>query len=275
VLTWAAGLFTAAHSSEWISGLTGAGGAILGSLVTIVWTEWFNKRSAKRETRERLRVGALGAINRLNILYSDMMVVRDHLAEGFIKAHELNAEYLTLAVRPMNRLGENTRFTLEELRALTDIGGSRLLNAVNPLDRLHNVIADLMDMYRIDRTALWEQLPVKASDRGVAVFVLTEEQVEYFKPRLSELDEYLEKAHSFASDFVDDAYFALRLFIRARKIPFGRKFGISLTLPQGGLIKLKVPKRRWIGARLIFRARKMRRKIVCGFGRWKRSRQGV
>jgi len=51
-------IFEAGHAVEWISGATGALGAVAGSVVTVTWTEVFNRRTRRRDLKARDQIAA-------------------------------------------------------------------------------------------------------------------------------------------------------------------------------------------------------------------------
>lgn len=245
--SWIAALFSADHASEWISGIAGAGGAILGSLVTIAWTEWFNNRTERRNSRERVSAAAFSALHRLNQIYSDMLMTREHLAEGFMEAHTRALPHLALATRPMNRLNDSVSFPVEELRALLSIGGPELLNTVNAQDRGYNVVMDLMQSYRIERTAA--MTGIESTELGDGGFIsFKAEDLKRIAPQLAAFDEQLTKAHEFAEDIATEALTAIRLIITSEKRPLGPTFSVTTKSLDGHPIKISAlpkKKRRW------------------------------
>lgn len=240
---WLAELFSTAHSAEWITGITGAGGAILGSAVTIAWTEWFNRRTRGREARERTAAASFSALHRLNQIYSDMTVTRDHLADSFITAHESGLPHLCLAVRPLNRLNGALSFPTDELRILWQVGGMELLNLVNAMDRGYNVVMDLMEIYRTERPQLIHEMEIVEHHGEVTTVEINQADLQRFALRFGALDEHLEKAHEFADDLATNARRAIELLVTSPKLPFGPTFKIELKGSDGEVQTVGAPKK--------------------------------
>lgn len=247
--TWIAGLFTAKHSTEWISGLTGAGGAILGSVVTVAWTELFNRRTRRRDQRMRNAAGSFAAYQRLNQIYSNALAVKRHLDGSMAHAVVSEAPYFCTVVQPMNRLPGPVAFPVDELFILMLVGGHTLINRVNSLDHAYNALAEVMDHYREARTGVWGQLTPERMDGVIGTIAMTDALLKRMQPHFVELDFVLTQIKPMTDNLVADTFEALDLLVHAKTKPLGKNFEISLPRADGGVANLRATeKRKWWGA---------------------------
>lgn len=241
---WMSGLFAPSQTDSWVSGLTGAFGAVLGSLVTIAWTEWFNKRSFQREQKERNSAALFGCLHRLNHIYSGSMKIRDHFTGGLTRAREARATgripYLTLHVIPMMRMSGPVEFPVEELWLASRAGRDRLLNAITALDDRFNGLNDTVQIYHDKRTAVVSMFPPPTSIDGAGAgdTGLTEDTFAPLRPGLFELDMILEQMEPIAIELVNDTFDALRELVHAENSPFRDDFKLALPDPAGNDVVL-------------------------------------
>jgi hypothetical protein len=236
---WFGGLFTPEHSEAWVSGFTGAFGAVFGSIVTIIWTEWFNKRSFDRHQKERNSAALFGCLHRLNQIYSGSTKIRDHLNEQLPPARAAKAAgevpYASLHVIPMLRMSGPVEFPVEELWLAARAGGDSLINAITALDARYNNLNDTVQMYHDKRVAVLSLLPnpTALDEQGAAETGLTEAEMARVQPGLYELDSLLEQMQPLAVELVSDAFAALRELVHAEKSPFRVDFKLALPDPEG------------------------------------------
>ncbi len=245
---WLKSLITPVHSDEWINGATGAGGAILGGLVTIIWTGWYNRGTRQRERREKFATGAFASYQRLNQIYSVSIQIRDHLDGGHAMAASKHQPICTTTIG-VQRMSGPVIFPIEELWTLTQVGGSKLLNRVNSLDHAFNQLLDSVDRYGIARREVWHKLPTPDNMEGIVGNVgLTQEQERKLAPDIAMLDHTLEQIIPIARSIVDDTFEALTLLVHANTKPLGKKFKITLPSPTGETVQISAqdaPKNRW------------------------------
>lgn len=236
---WIGSLFATEHADAWVGGFTGAFGAILGSIVTIAWTEWFNKRSLDRQQKELNSAALFGCLHRLNQIYSGSTKIRDHLHEQLAPARAAKAAgqvpYVALHVLPMLRMSGPVEFPVEELWLATRVGGDRLINAITALDARYNNLNDTVQMYQEKRAATLSLLPqpTNVDEDGAAETGLTREEMARVQPNLYELDTLLEQMQPLAVELVTDAFAALRELVHAEKSPFREDFKLALPDPEG------------------------------------------
>jgi hypothetical protein len=68
------------HPEAAVSGVIGIVGAVVGSVVTVTWTEFFNWRARRREQRSRMFSLANSLFMKLSNIYADAIQIRDHLS---------------------------------------------------------------------------------------------------------------------------------------------------------------------------------------------------
>lgn len=236
---WYDGLFAVGHSNEWITGLIGAGGAILGSAVTVVWTELFNRRTRRRDQKARNAAGSFAAYQRLNQIYSNAVAVKRHLDTSFAEAEKEGAPYLCVLVRPLNRLSGPVEFPVDELWTLVQVGGHVLINRVSSLDHAHNSVMDVMDQYRLVRDEVWSHITPESMEGTVGTVAMTPEDLKKLRPRFAELDFMLTQISPIVNSLVDDAFEAFRLLVQAKTKPLGKKFEIGLQKADGTYVIIR------------------------------------
>ena len=234
---WLSGMADHAHASEWISGISGAGGAVLGSLTAIIATEAFNARRHRRDQSERMAAAAFSAYQRLNQIYSVSMIIRDHLREGAKFQKDMNA-YLCMVTRPIQRMSPPVIFPIEELWAITKIGGPKMINSINSLDGVFNTLLDSLDGYNVRRKELTDRMPAPADmqkDHGTSE--LSQEEVKALRPIMADLDGRLEALLPMSESLVSDSFDAIFNVATAEAKPLGKKFEIQIPDPNGQLVK--------------------------------------
>jgi hypothetical protein len=244
IQAWFDGLSTASHSSEWISGLTGAGGAILGSVVTVIWTELFNRRTRSRDRKSRNAAGAFAAYQRLNQIYSNALVVKQHLDGSMAYAIVSRSPFFCMQVVPMNRLPGPVSFPVDELWTLAQVGGHTLINRVNSLDHAYNSLAEMMDHFRDARIATWNQIVPERMNGTTGTVAMTPEVFKAMMPRFAELDSAITQIKPIADSLVADAFEALELLVHAKAKPLGKTFKLSLPRADGGVAIIQANEKR-------------------------------
>lgn len=230
---WFDGLFVAGHASEWIAGLTGAGGAMFGSVVTVVWTEFFNRRTRKRDQRSRNAAGAFAAFQRLNQIYSSMLTAKRHLDAGIAEAKKSDWPHVCAVVQPMNRLTGPVEFPVDELWTLTQVGGHALINKVSSLDHAYNSMSDMLDVYRVRRDEVWTKFTPTRMEGAVGSIEMTPAEYKVIQPRFVELDSMVLQLSPLIDRLVVDALEAVRLLVQARGRPLGKTFSVKFPSADG------------------------------------------
>lgn len=234
---WVNGLTNPSHTSEWISGIAGAGGAILGSIVAIIATEFISWRKRKRDQREKLSAAAFTALQRLNQIYSVTITLRDHLKEGKSLSDKQPIQ-LCLATRPIQRMSSPVIFPAEEMWAMIKIGGGKLLNNIQSLDNVFNMLLDTMDSYNRDRQELTDAIPapeIMSGHRGTSA--VSEQDIIRLRPKIIDLNGRIISCISIADKLAVDAFSSLVLIATSEKRLFGKKFEIQLPNPAGEIVK--------------------------------------
>lgn len=233
VSSWLHSLVTPTHATEWISGLTGAGGAVLGSLVTVGYTAWYSHRTRLRERREKFAAGSFATFQRLNQIYSVAIKLRDHLREGQMLAEDKDQPVCTVTMG-IQRMSGPVSFTIDELWTLTQVSDNTLINRVNSLDHAFNALLDAMDRYASMRDEVWKLLPAPDKIDGIVGSVgLTQAQAQHILPEFAKLDHFLSQLLDISSNVVLDTYDALKLLVFAKAKPLGKNFKVEVPNPQG------------------------------------------
>jgi hypothetical protein len=219
----------AGHESELIAGGIGAVGVLAGAFVSVLWTEFFNQRSRKRDRKERFATGTFAVYQKLNYIYSLTMVRRDHLSRGILEAILIGAPFLYSTTLPVFGHSKLVEFTTDDLWAITQVGGADLVNTVNSLDNAFNQQSAIMRYYSEERRGLTSRYPpsTRIVD-GVASIGVTQEQFFQMQPIIVELDGIVLQTHTLMTQLLTDTFQALRALVYAREKPLGPEFGITL-----------------------------------------------
>ena len=242
---WIGGLVDKSHSSEWISGICGIGGAILGSVIALFLTEFLSARRRKKDQLDRFAAAAFAAYQRLNQIYSITIIIRDHLLEGQTAAVK-NQMFACLATRPIQQMSAPVVFPMDELWAITKIGGANTINALNSLDSVFNMLNDSMDDYSAARNELTDRMPPPSAMQGqCGTTMLSEDQLAPLLPMVADLNGRLDSLLPMANSLVDDSFRALVLIATAETKPLGPKFEMQMPDPSGKVVKfgaqIKIP----------------------------------
>ena len=242
----ALGVIEPGHTSEWISGFWGAAGAIAGSLVTIVWTEYVGQRTRKRERKERFAAAAFTFYQKLNSMYSATLQVCGYMRTRLLMAARLQAETgapLCVAVRGMNRLLPPVHFSNDELWTLTQLGGTKLINRVNSLDQSFNSLLDVFERYERERDEIWRELPPPFRMEGWRGTIDPNiPEVAALLPRMRTIDYLLVQISPFSESLISDLFEALSELTQVKSRPLGAAFSIQIPNPEGEWIGIKAPK---------------------------------
>ena len=225
------------------TGMTGIVGAILGSVVTVGWTEFFNWRARRRDLKEKQRVGSFAMYQRLNRIYSDAMLMRKHIGDSIMEVflRQIPVPFVSLRVMPMGQLSSDFEFTVDELWIATQVGGPALCNQVQALDHAHNMLNHAMAEYQILRNKAMAEVPTPQvwEDMNVGRLGTDDDEIRKLAPFFVTCDEHILRVHTVAVQTTDAALKALRGLVSAPTQPLGTKFAIALPDLDGKTITLK------------------------------------
>jgi len=236
--SWASELLSPSHSSEWISGIAGAGGALLGGLVTMAMTEWFNRRARGREEREARAKVTSATFARLNHIYSVTRQVWEHFAPAIESAKSAGVP-IPAQVLPLQRMSTPVFFPVEEQWILTKIGGPELVNSTGALDYAFNLLLDSVERYGSERNEMMQAFPASSVMRGnVGTTFADQSQLNSIRPKIAACEMLLDQIVPMASRLMDDAYEAIICLVGAKSMPLGKKWKVQLIDPQGQTVTL-------------------------------------
>ncbi len=233
----------AGHAVEWISGITGAGGAILGSLVTVLSTEIFNGRKLKRDDARENHISALAIFNKLNKIYSQCLTIHQHYSE-FNTQYRPTTGPKCLSFMPLSVSDREVWFTMEERKAVLNSGGKkiaqssglRLLNRMLDLDERYNFLTKSALKYGPDREKLMDSFTATEALGIVGPqFEITPLQ----QVKANSLDMYIDQVFPVSKEIGVHAFEALQDLVYLPGKPLGNGFSISLPDPDGVIIELK------------------------------------
>jgi hypothetical protein len=240
-------ILEAGHTVEWISGATGALGAILGSAVTVISTEFFNRRTRRREFGRRNHSAAFAVYQKLNKIYSTARTIHQHYL-SFRETYNPNTGPQCLSFRGMFFDSAPVWFSIEEREGIWDTSGPQLVNQIQALDASYNFLLNCVGRYEQDRQKLMDALVPDSMDGPVGN--LTSIDVRLL-PKIAELEMMIEQAFPMAGEICDEGFAAMRDLVYSRGKPLGKQFKISLKTPDGETVEFRAedaprpPKRRF------------------------------
>jgi hypothetical protein len=248
---WAhAKILESGHAVEWISGATGALGAVLGSVVTVTWTEVFNRRTRTRERNERIRVGAFSLSQKLMQIYQDADVIIKHINNGFANAALKNLAYASQTTTAMVQHPSVIEFSIEEKWAAIQVRAPNLLTEINGLDRGCNTLNAAMARYDFEREKVSKDMPISRMENGDVFTPVSDADRVKFEAKYGALHQLLEGIRNNALGIHEAAFNALRTLAYAPSKPLGPKFSVIFMMPDGSEVAINAvdapkPEFRW------------------------------
>ncbi len=216
------------HEAEWIAALAGAGGALAGAIVTVAWTEAFNRRTRREDDKRRRRAVALSVWLKLNQIYSWGLALRNHLATGLAHAQAMEADHACRVVLPILGPVSQLTITVDELQAAGEFGGLPLLNMLSSLDLAYNQTSDGMARYYRDRRGALSYGHIESWEAGISTTAASDDEYNQARPLLLELDSLLTQTLEHSAELAQRTFCALAMLAYARGRPLGADFSISL-----------------------------------------------
>lgn len=248
---WAhAKILESGHAVEWISGATGAFGAVLGSVVTVTWTESFNRRTRARERNERIRVGVFSLSQKLMQIYQDADVIIRHISTGFANAALKNLTYASQTTTAMVQHPSVIDFSIEEKWAALQVQAPDLLTAINGLDRGCNTLNAAMARYDVERANAIKDMTISRVEGGDAFTPMIDAERINFDAKYGALQQLLEVTRHNATGIQEAAFNALKTLAHAPSKPLGPKFSVIFPMDDGTEVEISardapMPEFRW------------------------------
>ena len=247
---------------DWVSGLFGLGGTVIGGLITVWATERFTARNREAERKERLNSLAFALYRKFNAIVSDAFAIRNNIRTGILEHAKAEAEerkkprrfhadgteikqFHTVSehVRPWGNLPAAISFTPEEFWATKIIGGAELLNHVSVIDRQFNGLVESFAEYRSEYQKLHDRSkimgPVEGKP-GVAYTIRKPDEVGPFVVMAEGLDDMVLTIHEHAEALVIDTYDAINLVLNSPTRAIGIVTAQAIT-PDGEKVELSTP----------------------------------
>lgn len=225
----------------WISGGIGVFGALLGSAVTVAWTEWFNHRTRKRQQAHRLNAGSLSIFHKLTRIYSNARMLRGSIQDGQALAERDQNPHPTLTTLAHASYPSPIELNSEELWVATTVGGADLFNAVSDLDQRHNVLVASFASWGEGRTSLVDQLEPDSLVGLKASSDLKPAKRLALTVRLRMLNAMLHDLSETSTAIATDALEGLRLLTDSPRHPLGPEFEFVLVGLDGEDVKFRAP----------------------------------
>lgn len=236
-------LFNSKHLDAWISGFSGIFGAILGSLVTISYTAYYNKKTKNIERKEKLATSAFSLWHKLNLIYSTSKSFKYTLSEYFKNSG--NDENYFLTVMPIHFSGGSIEFSTDELWMAYQITGSELSQNLNCLDSDFNGCVDYMNLYANNREKIFNKLEefshaIPSTTKETAViYKMTEEQKEIMGPDFKGLNKQILEIYDLIKKTEKKAWISMKLLIETPKNPLGDKVEVRIPDLDGKEVTLR------------------------------------
>lgn len=249
MLDWLSQLIVA-HPEAAISGVIGIAGAVIGSAVTVTWTEFFNWRARRREQRSRMFSLANSMFIKVSNIYADAVQIRDHLAGCIRTAAIKQVMHVFLYTKAMRGSDLRTLFTTDELWMATLAGGPPLINKVTRQDEASAALFAAMVSYDQERDKMMSFFSPGEVSGTEATAGISSDIYQRVRPMMNALDESIFDIHRIASDLAISSYAALEALVHASRRPMGSKFAITVLDPEGLKVELRSrdaphPKRWW------------------------------
>lgn len=235
-------LLESGHVSDWISGIIGAVGAILGSVVTVSWTEFFGWRNRRRDDRRQAYSAALSIYHKLNKIYSGSLIIHRHYADFLDKYQDLTGpkclcfQAMIISDAPAwftteDRLG----IMLSRHRWYKKNDGLDLLNCLQDLDDQYHHLLSCVARYGLDRqNFLNNQDPAMADGIVGTSFGANASQI----LAANSLDLMIDQTFPIAEKVANSALNALKMLVYLQGKLLGKKFSIKIHDINGEELKL-------------------------------------
>lgn len=235
----ATALIDPTKASEWISGLAGIVGALVGGAATMVMTEWFNSRNRARLDRERNAEVTSATFTRLNHIYSVARQIHEHFSDAITAAQGTQGPVHATTL-PIQKMSPHVFFPVEQQWILIKIGGPSVVNTIGSLDFAFNQLLDTVEEYKLRRELLQKSLPSPSQANGnQGSYILSQEQMLQIAPDSAALDMCIEQIVPLSNGIVTDGFTALCALIGAKALPLGKQWHVELPDPSGKLVTLK------------------------------------
>ena len=227
----------AGHATEWISGIVGAGGAVVGAFVSVLWTEFFNRRTRKRDDRRANHTAALSIYHKLNKIYSGSRTILKHYEE-FSSQYQPNSGPKCLSLMGLLISDRTVWFSVEERTGILDSSGKtiakasglRLLNTLQDLDERFNFLTNCATRYGRDRQRFLDEMqPEQVSGIVGTLSSISPTQL----VRANALDMQIEQTFPMARGIALNAFEAIRDLVYLPGKPLGKDFSVLLTSLDG------------------------------------------
>lgn len=222
----------AGHATEWISGIAGAGGALAGAFVSVLWTEYFNQRTRTRDDRRSTQITALAVYHKLNKIYSGSRTILKHY-EDFEAHYQPQKGPKCLSLMGMLVSDRSIWFSMEERKGILDgsgrtiakTSGLRLLNTLQDLDEGFNFLTFCAIRYGRERQKLLDEMNPEVVNGTVGTsFSISARQL----VRANALDMEIDQVFPMAKDIAQNALEAIRDLVHLPGKPLGKNFSVVL-----------------------------------------------
>ena len=227
----------AGHATEWISGIVGVGGAVVGAFVSVLWTEVFNRRTRERDDRRASQTAALSIYHKLNIIYSGSYTILKHYEE-FSSEHQPSSEPKCLSFMGMRISDRAVWFSVEERMGILASSGKTvaktsevwLLNTLQDLDEGFNLLTMWAIRYGHERQKFLDDMqPEQVSGNVGTSFSISPTQL----VKANALDMDIEQTFPMAREIAQKAFNAIRDLVYLPGKPLGNNFSVSLRSLDG------------------------------------------
>ena len=241
------------HATEWISGIAGAGGALTGVFVSLLWTEYFNRRTRKRDDCRSTHTAALSVYHKLNKIYSGSRTIHKHY-EDFVAQYQPTTGPKCLSLRGMLISDRSVWFSVEERKGILDASGKavaktsglRLLNTLQDLDEGFNFLTSCAVRYGQERQKLLDSMhPEEVMGTvGTSTSISALQMI-----RAHALDDEIEQVFPMATTIAQNAIEAIRDLVYLPGKPLGKNFSVQFPTLNDEMLNLRAedaPKlKRW------------------------------
>ncbi|WP_299176251.1 hypothetical protein [uncultured Brevundimonas sp.] len=230
-------------SSSWASSAVNviAGGltAIVGGFSGAYLSEHFANRRRAADKLSWQKSSAFAFQLQLMSIYSDLAQYRECLGQSRLafRANLPNRLFRAQYHQAYAGIQSEVHFQIDELRALSEYGSTKLLNFIADIDRRFNAIVAAINQYR----SLWLEVGSLLEGPVEGKFIqlsLTQQDVNKLGPKFATLSRMLDDLDPLVEELVNDAYFAQVGLFHARVKALGLAGTFEAIAPNGKVVTI-------------------------------------
>lgn len=209
------------YGADFLTGGIGVIGGLIGAVVGAAVAYRLNLRQAKKlkdaADVERLEYLSFATVLKLRIIYEAQTSVHRHIQKS-VQAYAIgNYPSVSMAVAAFGNTPSRVNFDPEEVMKIGKFVGNTVLNILLEVDLNHNTTMDLIDSYRVQRSAVYAHVEATGEHpNGGFTHLWSDELGTKLRPQLDALDKLVEVQEMASRRDRQTAYFAIIEITKAR-----------------------------------------------------------